>query len=180
MNFSQIADHSQELNSQLQELEQGLQAQINQVESLLNHHLRRDDFFLQELAAASVLDVDDENDMLARVTTLTAKLGDLTREEIQSRLDRTYLQHLIHQAGDLDDDQSHLHLELEQDLDSLHVEIPDVAAMSAVQNYQSPLIQALVDQQRGKNMQAQSVLEDVCDLILLFRSSSDELTRTDQ
>ena len=134
---------------------------------MVNRHLREDDSLLQELAAASVLDADDGNDMTAKVAKLTEKLGDFTCEEIQCRLDRTYLQHLIQKAEDPNDEQSDPHhAELEQDLNSLHVETPDVAAMSAIQDFKAPLLRALADRQNKKNMRAQGVLEGVCGLTL--------------
>lgn len=150
---------------QLQELEAGLHGNIHQVGSSVTGYLRHDDYYLQKWAATSVLDADDGQEMQGRVTRLTAKLSDLTREEIECRLDRLYLQQIAKQGLDKDHEEDELQdheLALEQDLKSLHIEIPDLAALSVAQDFKAPLLRALARQQTRKNDQAQIVLEDVC------------------
>lgn len=151
--------------SEIRELEEGLQGQTKAAIASASHHLNHDDRWLQKLAAASALDMDDGKESKARVTSLTAKLSELTREEIQCRLNRVYLQRLMgsDQNGMLE--QSELgEQELEQDLESLHVEITDVAAMSVFQDFTAPMLAALAEHQNKKNEEARSVLENVLDL----------------
>ena len=157
-----MADSYQALTFDLRELEEGLRIHIDGVESLLSSYLRRDDHTLQRLAADSAPDVDNENGSTTKVENLTTKLGAIICEELQYRLERIYLQHLVKGADDQDGDRIGLdEAEWEQDLDSLHIEIADVAAMSIFQEYKAPLLRALADQQNKKNSQARAVLEGV-------------------
>jgi hypothetical protein len=166
----QVEESNQALASQLSELAEGLQGAINLAEPAASAYLRRDDRYLEELAAVSVLDADDGKELKTKVDQLTAKMSELTREEIECRLNRIYLQHLFmkeagsrHERGERDELEQQ-ELELEQDLKSLHVEIPDVAEMTTFQGFKAPLLRAFAEQQSGKNDRARTVLEDVCEL----------------
>lgn len=164
-NSFQVEDSYQALTLELDELEEGLRDQINQSGSLLSSYLRQDDYTLQRLAADSVLDVDNEHVSTTKVENLTAKLSAVICEEFQFRLNRVYLQHLVEGTDDQDHDQIGLEeQELETDLDSLHVEISDVAAMSIFQDFKAPLLRTLADEQNKKTSHAQAVLERVCRL----------------
>lgn len=101
---------------------------------------------------------------MVKVGKLTARLSGLTREEIECRLDRVYLHELrekdtnrMHEQCELGEE------ELEEDLKSLHIEIPDVAAMSAFQEFKAPLLRAIAELQYLKNKKACNVLEEVCE-----------------
>jgi hypothetical protein len=124
------------------------------------------------LAAFSVFDADDGKELKTKVDQLSAKMSELTREEIECRLGRIYLQHLsVKEAGsnhepgeqdELEQQEQEQELELEQDLKSLHIEIPDVAEMATFQNFKAALLRALAEQQNRKNDRARTVLEGVC------------------
>jgi hypothetical protein len=164
----QVDESNQALASQLSELAEGLQGTINLVESAASAYLRRDDELLEELAAFSVFDADDGKELNTKVDQLSAKMSELTREEIECRLGRIYLQHLSvkeagsnHEPGEQDELEQQ-ELELEQDLKSLHIEIPDVAEMATFQNFKAALLRALAEQQNRKNDRARTVLEGVC------------------
>lgn len=153
----------QTLASQLQELEEGIQVQLDQIAPSVTHYLDRDDHCLQNLAAMSALDASDATELRAHVAKLTAKLSDMNREEIECRLDRIYLQQLAGTGGDRPLQHGELEgVEVEQDLRSLHREIADVAAMSTFQEFKGPLLRAIAEQQNRKDERARAVLEDVC------------------
>jgi hypothetical protein len=171
----QVEESNQALASQLGELAEGLQGTINLVESAASAYLRRDDELLERLAAVSVLDADDGKELKTKVDQLSAKMSELTREEIECRLGRIYLQHLFvkeagsnhEQEGRDELEQQELELELELDLKSLHIEIPDVAEMATFQDFKAALLRVLAEQQNRKNDRARTVLKDVCAPILL-------------
>lgn len=164
----QVEENNQALASQLQELEEGLRRTLHQVPPSATEYLLHDDHQLQELASVPALDAVDDKEVRVKIAALTEKLGDLNREEIECRLNRVYLQQLAEKGVERKPKQSELEgQELEQDLKSLHIEIPDVAAMSAVQDFKAPLLRALAEQQKRRNDQARTVLEDVCDLDLV-------------
>lgn len=161
--MSQVEESSQSLAAQLRLLEEGLHSQVKQVPLSARGRLGQDDGCLQQLAAAAVGDADDGQDLTAKVDQLTAKLSDFTRQELENRLNRIYLEQLsdaegdgIFQHGEFDESQ------LEQDLKSLYVEISDVAAMSAAQGFKAPLLHAITEQQNRKQAEARIVLSDVC------------------
>lgn len=159
-----MEEGNQSLALQLREVEDGLCSTINGISSSAIGYFRKDDDFLEKLGAMSVLEPDHGKGLEARVAELTSTLSDLTREEIECRLNRTYLQHLTGNAVDRKQESNeHVEAELEQDLQSLHVEIPDVAAMSIFQDFRAPLLRALADRQNRKNVEAQRVLEEVSD-----------------
>jgi Ulp1 family protease len=158
-----VEENHEALSLRLQELEVGLGRELDQLLSSAAESLRSDDHELQELASLVSLEPDDEKELEAKVTALTEKLIDLNREEIECRLNRVYLQGLAEQAAENKYKQDELEeKELEQDLKSLHMEVPDVAAMSVVQEFKSPLLQALTKQQNRRNEKARHMLEEVC------------------
>lgn len=157
-----MEEDNQSLNLQLREVEDGLRSTINSVSSSAASYFRNDDDCLQNLGAVSVLNFDDGKALEARVAELTSTLSDLTREEIECHLNRTYLQCLTENVVERKrESNDYNEAELEQDLKSLHVEIPDVAAMSIFQDFQTPLLRALADQQNKKHAKAKGLLEDV-------------------
>jgi len=175
-----VEESNQALTSRFRELEEGVRNEINEVASSAKSYLHHDDCYLQHLAAMSVLDADDSKELRAKAAKLTAKLGDLTREEIEGRLDRVYLQQLVEKGSDRTHEQDELEeQELEQGLKSLHVEIPDVASMATLQDFQAPLLRAFAEQENGRNDRARNALEDVCKLHWP-RLCSLGLTGTDQ
>ena len=175
----QVEESHQDLTSQLQELDEGLRSTLNQIPSSATDYLHNDDYYLQTLAAVSALDLGDGKELRAKVAELTEKLSELNREEIECRLNRIYLEQLAekgierkHEQGELDEQK--LELELEQCLKSLHVEIPDVAAMSNFQEFQAPLLRALAEQKHVKTDQVRTVLEDVCDQPRCYGRTTDK------
>jgi len=158
-----VEETNEALALQLQEIEAGLGREFDRLLSSATESLRFDDHELQNLASLASLETDNGKELEAKVTALTEKLGELNREEIECRLNRVYLQGLAEKAAKNKYKQGELgEKELEQDLKSLHIEIPDVAAMSVVQEFKSPILQALTKQQNRRNDQAQHMLEDVC------------------
>jgi hypothetical protein len=157
-----VEENNEALALQLQEIEAGLGRELDRLLFSTTESLRFHDHELQRLASMASLEADDGKELEAKVTALTEKLIDLNREEIESRLNRVYLQRLAEKATENKDKQGELEEEeLEQDLKSLHIEIPDVAAMSVVQEFKSPLLQALTKQQNRRNDQERNILEDV-------------------
>lgn len=162
---SQVEEWTQALTLELNELEEGLRGTLSQILSSASNHLYHDNRHLQTLAAVSVLDADDGEDLRVRVAQLTEKLTELDREAIECRLNRIYMQELARNDADRHCEQSQLvEHELENDLKSLHVEIPEVAVMAVAQGFKTPLFQALAERQTGRDAQARSQLEDVCAL----------------
>ena len=161
----QVEEKTQALTIELKEAEEGLRGTLNRIPSLAADYLHNDDCHLQSLTAISAVDADHGNDLRVKVAQLTEKLSQLDREAIECRLNRVYLQQLARHDADRCFEQSQLiEHEVESDLKSLHVEIPDVAIMAVVQCFKTPLLQALAERQIGRDAQARSQLEDVCAL----------------
>lgn len=157
-----MEENNQALTAQLEKLQEGVQSTISKVVSSATDYLQHDDRQLQDLVALSALDADDGKRSEAKVAELTEVLSDLTGEEIECRLNRIFLQRLAEKGAATIQEQSELQAqELEQDLKSLHIEIPYVAGMSASQDFKAPLLRALAEQQNAKHHQARNVLEDV-------------------
>lgn len=159
----QVEENKQSVTSQLQGLEEGFQRMIKQVVPSVTAYLHHDDRYLQNLEDMSVLDASDGKGLMMKVEQLASKLSKLTQEEIECRLDRVYL----HELWDKDDDKKHEQSEveeqeLEKDLKSLHVDIRDVAVISAFQGYKAPLLRALAEVQDWRSNRACTVLGDVC------------------
>lgn len=158
----QVEEKTQALALEVKEAEEGLRGTLNQIPSLAADYLHHDDSHLQTLTAISAIDAGHGNDLRERVTQLTEKLSQLDREAIECRLNRVYLQQLARPDADRCSEQSKLlEHEVEKDLKSLHVEIPDVAIMAVAQCFKTPLLQALAEKQREKDGQARRQLEDV-------------------
>jgi hypothetical protein len=158
-----VEESKQVLASQLQELDARLHTQSSAILSLARDYVRYDDYALQKLAAASNVDVDDGKTLNIKAAKLTEKLGIFSCDEIQCRMDRVYLETVA--LGDAAQEHGHNALdeqELEQDLKSLSVEIADVAAMSAFQEFQGPLLQTLGKHRNQRHNENRVVLEDVC------------------
>jgi hypothetical protein len=178
---SQVAESNQLFVEQLDGLEEDLHRQIKQSSLSLSAHLRQDDDCLERLAAASVHTSDySDQGTTERVGQLTSKLSEFSELVIKHRLNRIYLQLLQHNVNQ--NIQQHEHLdesELERDLQSLYVEIPDVAAMWAAQEFQDPFLRSVARQHSTATYRERMVLEDVCEdnLGRYLRGTSD--TQTD-
>jgi hypothetical protein len=89
------------------------------------------------------------------VERLAGTLARIVAEELQVRLDRIYLESL---HGGLNNDKgdgaglqtAEEAAVLEQDLESLYAEIPDVAAMYVAQKYSEPLLRAVREEERQR------------------------------
>ncbi|KAF7511288.1 hypothetical protein GJ744_004853 [Endocarpon pusillum] len=157
-----VEEKTQALALELTKAEEGLRGTLSQIPALAADYLHHDDSHLQTLTAISAIDADHGNDLRVRVTQLTEKLSQLDREAIECRLNRVYLQQLARHDADQCCGQSQLiEHEVEKDLKSLHVEIPDVAIMAVAQCFRTPLLQALAKRQTGRDAQARSQLEDI-------------------
>jgi hypothetical protein len=174
-----VKEDHEAITTQLKKLKEGLRRTIDQIPSSATECLRQDDYQLQKLTALSALDADDGKELRTKVAQLTAKLTDMKREEIECRLDRVYLGRLAQEDGDRHQEQNKLEEQeeqLEQDLNSLHVEIPDVAAILVSQEFEAPLLRALSKKQNEENNRTRMVLEDVGfpNLVQLTRCRADE------
>lgn len=121
---------------------------------LMNGH----DRILEGLAKGDLAEDSEElakSTNLDTVERLTAMLSRMVAEELQIRLDRTYLESLQESTNhvngngtgneELEDAEG-----LEQDLKSLYMEIPDVAAMYVAQKYKEPLVRAVQAEERRR------------------------------
>lgn len=89
------------------------------------------------------------------VERLTGMLARMVGEELQVRLDRIYLESLQEGPKNYHGDGTGIQTAeeaavLEQDLESLYAEIPDVAAMYVAQKYSEPLLRAVREEERQR------------------------------
>jgi hypothetical protein len=123
---------------------------------VLNGHDRTLEALADEGLVGDIPEVVVSTDMNT-VERLTASLSRMVAEELQIRLDRTYLESLCEQPNQpnntldlpMDEDAARL----EQDLQSLYAEIPEVATIHVTQKYGDPLVRAV----RQEEMQRRAV-----------------------
>ena len=123
---------------------------------LLNGHDRTLEALADEGLVGNIPDVVVSTNM-GTVERLMASLSRMVAEELQIRLDRTYLESLCERTNQpketIDPPMDEDAVRLEQDLQSLYAEIPEVAAMYVTQKYGNPLVRAV----RQEEMQRRAV-----------------------
>ena len=103
---------------------------------------------LEDLAGDTAMDTFKGRDINARTEKLTSKLVDYMIEEMESRLDRIYMEALHDvsggpsgQEGDVEEEAT-----IKDELDSLYSEIGVLAEMAVQQEFKAPILNAV----RGK------------------------------
>jgi hypothetical protein len=161
---SQIAEATGEVEGLLREMREAVEKTTRSIPGLMRSVLGGHDAVLKDLnlkegglgvlQSETQTSISIETDMVERLSTL---LAGMLAEELQVRLDRVYLEAL---HGGLDDEED-TSIEngnpaedaaaLQQDLNSLYAEIPDVAAMFVAQQYSEPLLSALREVERRRD-----------------------------
>ena len=115
------------------------------------------------------------------VERLTASLSRMVAEELQIRLDRTYLESLSEQpnqpnnAIDLPVDEDTARLE--QDLQSLYAEIREVATMHVTQKYGDPLVRAVREEETQRSAAAALRSDQVTSLLAGIIAELEQLVK---
>ena len=118
------------------------------ISELINSNDRTlDDLTNQHLAGACT--ARETSTSLDTVQRLTANLSSMLAEELQTRLDRTYLESLQKAVSDETEAAEDVG-DLEEDIRSLYIEIPDVADMYVTQKYGEPLVKAVREEERRR------------------------------
>jgi hypothetical protein len=137
---------SQGLMYQITDLEQQSKLSESTARQTVNDILKADDKLLASLQKlASDLDPinTDDNDTIARIKELSARLIKNTVEGIRTKLDRTYLEALYASSPTNENDDDHECQELRDELESLYSEILPVAQMSAEQQFLQPALRTM-------------------------------------
>jgi hypothetical protein len=140
-----IEELSQSLLYQIADLEQQSKTTEAGLKQTVDSILKSDDKLLLSLQKlASDLDPGrpEDDDMIARIRELCARLIKHTVEGIRTKLDRVYLEGLSNTPGGHNADEHEIN-DLQDELESLYSEILPVAQMSAEQQYLEPALQAL-------------------------------------
>ncbi|KAH6668824.1 hypothetical protein B0J14DRAFT_151280 [Halenospora varia] len=144
-----IEDLSQNLAYQTSDLEQSSKASEAAAKQTVDGILRSDDKLLGSLQKlASDLDPINSGDeeLIARIRELCARLIKHTVEGIRTKLDRIYLEALgAPGAVNGEDAESQESRELQEELESLYSEILPVAQMSTEQQFLQPALRTLAD-----------------------------------
>lgn len=139
---SAVEELSQSLRYQTSDLEQQSKASESDVKQTVDSILRSDDKLLSSLQKlASDLDPvrSGDEEAIARVRELCARLIKHTVEGIRTRLDRIYLDALNNSTNGHDADGQEVG-DLQEELESLYSEILPVAQMSAEQQFLDPAL----------------------------------------
>ncbi|KAH8671968.1 hypothetical protein BGZ60DRAFT_469402 [Tricladium varicosporioides] len=144
-----IEDLSQNLAYQISDLEQGGKASEAAAKQAVDGILKSDDKLLVNLQKlASDLDPINSGDeqLIARIRELCARLIKHTVEGIRTKLDRIYLEALgAPGAVNGEETESQESRELQEELESLYSEVLPVAQMSAEQQFLQPALRTLAD-----------------------------------
>lgn len=139
-----VEELSQTLRYHTADLEQQSKTAENDVKQTVDSILRSDDKLLASLQKlANDLDPvrSGDEEIVARIRDLCARLIKHTVEGIRTRLDRIYLQGLNGSATNDSDSQEVV--ELQEELESLYSEILPVAQMSAEQQFLEPALREI-------------------------------------
>ncbi|CAG8983956.1 hypothetical protein HYALB_00008816 [Hymenoscyphus albidus] len=147
-----LEDLSQNLEYQILDLEQQTNLSEVTVKKTVDSILKSDDKLLSSLQKLA-LDLDpvqtEDDDIIARIRELSARLIKHTVEGIRTKLDRIYLEALPSSASNDPDNQESK--DLQEELESLYSEILPVAQMSAEQQFLQPALRTI----SAKNGQGQ-------------------------
>jgi hypothetical protein len=142
---SAVEELSQSLRYQTSDLEQQSKASERDVKQVVDSILRSDNKLLSSLQKlASDLDPfrSGDEETIARIRDLCARLIKNTVEGIRTRLDRIYLEALNNSANSHDADEQEVG-DLQDELESLYSEILPVAQMSAEQQFLEPALREI-------------------------------------
>lgn len=156
----------QSLKYQTSDIEQQSKASESDVKQTVDSILRSDDKLLSSLQKlASDLDPvrSGDEDTIARIRDLCAKLIKHTVEGIRTRLDRIYLAALnnITNSHDTDGQES---VDLQEELESLYSEILPVAQMSAEQQFLEPALREIAKRDGQGQERSVKAVKYVCSL----------------
>ncbi|KAH8695920.1 hypothetical protein BGW36DRAFT_297280 [Talaromyces proteolyticus] len=173
-------DLIKDFESRISLQQQQIQVEKRQLLQTVTTKLRNDDRVLvqvERFAAELEMTEEDENTE-KRVMHLTLTLSKLISEEIQCRLDRLYLDSLIRsdentkQETDLDDRISML----EEDLDSLYLEVEALAEMSARQEFGQRIRDELQKSKQNLDHSSEECLEMISRLLSEMTESTNQVT----
>jgi hypothetical protein len=142
---SAVEELSQGLKYQTSDLEQQSKSYESDLKQTVDSILKSDDKLLSSLQnLASDLDPvrSGDEETIARIRDLCARLIKYTVEGIRTRLDRIYLDALNNSTNSLDVDDKEVG-DLQDELESLYSEILPVAQMSAEQQFLEPALREI-------------------------------------
>jgi hypothetical protein len=143
--LSAVDELSHSLKYQITDLEQKSKASESDMKQIVDKILRSDDKLLSSLQKlASDLNPvrSGDEETIARIRELSARLIKYTVESIRTRLDRIYLDELKNSATVHEADDQEVR-ELQEELESLYSEILPVAQMSAEQQFLEPALREI-------------------------------------
>ncbi|PVH81258.1 hypothetical protein DL98DRAFT_490263 [Cadophora sp. DSE1049] len=141
-----IEELSQSLTYQTTDLEQQCKASEAGVKQTVDSILKSDDkllLSLQKLSSDLEPGRSDDDEIIARIRELCARLIKHTVEGIRTRLDRVYLEGLAGSKASTDHAEEEEANDLQEELESLYSEILPVAQMSAEQQFLEPALRAI-------------------------------------
>ncbi len=124
------------------DLEQQLKASEASTKQVVDSLLKSDDkllLSLQKLASDLEPGRPENNEMIARIRELCARLIKYTVEGIRTKLDRIYLSNLGASSDDQEANSKEIN-DLQEELESLYTEILPVAQMSTEQQFLEPAL----------------------------------------
>ncbi|KAK2734317.1 hypothetical protein FQN55_002815 [Onygenales sp. PD_40] len=176
-----IEDIAHDLERNLGSAQTLLSTESNTLLPQLAAKLKDDDRSLQsmEKIASSVQVNDEDKDLSARATDLTAKLAGYLAEEIHSRLDRIYLETTQSRSGpagaDVKVDETGL-ASLNEEISSLYSEIGILSEMTTQQQFKVPILRALQNRSTEAHSSSQHQLEEVLDTLIQLTLSTEKIT----
>jgi hypothetical protein len=181
---SEIHEVQNEIEELFRNSRDAIEKSSRRIPSMLSELTNSNDRTLADLAKQHSAGASTElgtSTSLDTVNRLTSSLSKMISEELQCRLDRTYLENL--RQGDEDNvngDQRPATEEaqvLEEDLRSLYTEIPDVAEMFVAQKYREPLVQMILQEEQQRTAVASLHAQGVTSQLSTLTNDLDALTR---
>lgn len=162
--LSAVEELSQSLRYQTSDLEQQSKASESDVKQTVDSILRSDDKLLSSLQKlASDLDPIQSGDeeTVARIRDLCARLIKHTVEGVRTRLDRIYIDALNNSAHG-HDPEGQEDVDLQEELESLYSEILPVAQMSAEQQFLEPALREIAAKEGQGQERSIKAVKYVC------------------
>ncbi|KAK0118717.1 hypothetical protein ONS95_007605 [Cadophora gregata] len=169
-----IEELSQSLTYQTTDLEQQCKASEAGIKQTVDSILKSDDkllLSLQKLSSDLEHGRSDDEETIARIRELCARLIKHRVEGIRTRLDRVYLEGLAGSKASNDHAEEEEANDLQEELESLYTEILPVAQMSAEQQFLEPALRAIAasdGQGQERTVQAVKYIHD-CMIFLVNR-----------
>lgn len=180
----EICEAKEEVEGKLRMTGGSIDRAVRKIPAMLTELLNGHDRSLEALTEERLVGVKPDVVFSTSIDTigrLTASLSRMVAEELQIRLDRTYLESLCEQP-DQPNETSDLPMDedaarLKQDLQSLYAEIPEVAAMYVTQKYGDPLVRAVREEEALRRAVAARHSGQVTNLLDGIAIELEELTQ---